>query len=277
MILELKILHLYPNKFIMDYSFVCLELEALCRKTGAYLREESRHLLRSGIEIKGENDYVTYVDKESERRLVEGLRNILPQAGFLTEEGTAVLNGEVYCWVVDPLDGTTNFIHQLPPYSISVGLMWQHEIVLGCVYEVTLDEAFYAWKGGKAWMNGQEIRVSSTPQVKNSLIAHGIPYHVEPKYEYLRKSISKFYGLSTSRLLGSAAAEICYVAAGRMDAYFHDNLSPWDVAGGAIILQEAGGQISDFSTGDNYIFGRELLASNGRIHEELLDMLISSR
>lgn len=259
----------------MNLEEICMRVVALSKETGIYQKSENKKLTRQGIEEKGKNDYVTYVDKESERRIISGLSQILPGAGFLTEESFNDLPEEEYFWVVDPLDGTSNYIHQLSPYAVSIALMHKNEILLGCIYEVSLDEAFYAWKGGKSWLNGEIITVSQANTVENSMIAHGIPYKPEPRYAFLRNSISSFYGISTLRHLGSAAAELCYVAAGRLDAYFHDSLSPWDVAAGAIIVREAGGKITDLSLGDNFIFGKELIATNGRIHEDLLNRIKS--
>ena len=257
----------------MDLEQICSRIVPLIRETGLYQKEENNKLSQSGIEKKGKNDYVTYVDKESERRLVECLSKIIPEAGFLTEESYTAIPEEEYFWVVDPLDGTSNYIHHLSPYAISVGLMKSKEVLLGCIYEVTRDEAFYAWKGGKTWLNGRPVTVSETPTVENSMIGHGIPYKLEKKYDYLRDCIPSFYGKCTLRHLGSAAAEMAYVAAGRIDAYFHDNLSPWDVAAGDIIVREAGGNVSGFTNDKDPIFGKELIATNGRIHQELTDWI----
>lgn len=257
----------------MNLEHLCKQVISLCESVSVYLKDENRQLDYSDVQVKGYNDYVTYVDQESEKRLIKGLRYLLPKAGFLTEEGSVELRNEEYYWVVDPLDGTTNYIHQLSPYAISIALMKDKEILLGCVYEVTLQEVFYAWKGGGAWLNGRPIKVSSAKYIESGVIAHGIPYRIEPKYEYIRDRLAGLYGKCTLRHFGSAASELCYVAAGRLDAYFHDNLSPWDVAAGAIILQEAGGKISDFSNGGNFVFGREVAASNGIIHGELVKFL----
>ncbi len=257
----------------MNLENISKQVAALSSNVVAYLREENRLLDKSKIESKGENDFVTYVDKESEKKLIVGLSLIFPQAGFLTEEGSVDFHNEEYYWVIDPIDGTTNFIHQLSPYCISIALMQKNKNLLGCVYEVCMDETFYAWKDGGAFLNGNSIRVSETTKLNGALIGHGIPYRLEKKYEYMREKVFQFYGKSTLRHLGSAAAEICYVAAGRLDAYFHDNLSPWDVAGAGIILSEAGGKITDFSDEDNYVFGRELIATNALIHEELISFL----
>ena len=257
----------------MNLQDICYQVIELSRKTGAYLREERSKLHSYDIEQKGENNFVTYIDKEAERMLVKGLSEIVPQAGFLTEEGSVDYHNEEYYWVVDPLDGTSNYLHHLAPYAVSVALMNKNDILLGCIYEVTLNETFYAWKGGKAWLNDREINVSKINELNKSFICYGIPYDIKPEYEYLRERVYALQGKCTMRLLGSAATELCYVAAGRIDAYFHDSLAPWDVAAGIIILKEAGGMVSDFSGSTNYIFGGELIATNHHLHDKLFSFL----
>jgi len=252
---------------------ICKEVIKLSIKAGLYQKKENESFDQSRIESKGANDFVSYVDKESEKQLIEGLSKILPEAGFMSEENYTEIPPTDYFWVIDPLDGTSNYVHKLFPYSVSIALMHQKEVILGCVHEVSLGETFYAWKGGKAWLNEQPIRVSQTPRIHNSMIAYGIPYIPEPAYEYVRDGIRSLYGKCTLRHMGSAAAELCYVAAGRTDAYFHDHLSPWDVAAGSIILTEAGGKITDFSSEENFIFGKEVVATNGLLHEELLNVV----
>jgi myo-inositol-1(or 4)-monophosphatase len=257
----------------MNCENICTQTAGLSREVGAWLRTEGQSLSASDIERKGKNNYVTYIDKAAEKKLIDGLSQIVPGAGFLTEEATVSFHEEEYYWVVDPLDGTSNYIRQLAPYAVSIALMKKSDILLGCVYEVSSDEVYCAWKGSAARMNGAPIRVSSTPGIDGAMIGYGIPYCLEPQYEYLRRRIPGFYGRCTMRHMGSAAAEICYVAAGKTDAYFHDNLSPWDVAAATLILREAGGCATDLAGGDNCIFGKEFVASNRLIHSELLDFL----
>ena len=153
-----------------------MEVRALVLETGGFLREECRNFRRDRVEKKGAHDYVSYVDKESERRLVARLHELLPQAGFITEEGSASYASEQYCWVVDPLDGTTNFIHGNAPYCVSIGLRDDKELLLGVVYEVCRDECFWAWKGSPARLNGMEIRVSPVATLDDAFIQLGFPY-----------------------------------------------------------------------------------------------------
>ncbi len=258
-----------------------MELEKLTQQvcelavdTGKWIRKESEKIKDDDIEVKGVNNFVTYVDKTSEKKIVEGLRKILPDAGFLTEEGTASENGK-WQWIIDPLDGTTNFIHGVPPYSISIGLADElNEIILGVVYEAFTGECFYAWKNGGAYMNGKHIQVSKAESIQNALVATGFPYTAFQYMEKFMNSLSYFFVHSHGvRRLGSAAVDMAYVACGRFDVFYEYNLNPWDVAAGIILVKEAGGKISDFKGGKNFLFGKEIIASNGKIHDNFVATL----
>jgi myo-inositol-1(or 4)-monophosphatase len=226
------------------------------------------------VEHKGFNDLVSYVDKEAEKQLVAQLQAIFPEAGFITEEGTNTTRGEVYNWVIDPLDGTTNFIHGLPVFAVSIGFMEQDEVVLGVVYEVNRKESFYAYKGGGAFCNGVALQVSKAPNLAASLISTGFPYYqfdlIDRYLDIMKSLMQKTHGL---RRLGSAAVDLCYVAAGRSEGYFEYNLNSYDVAAGIILVQEAGGKVTDFEGGKDYIFGRHVIATNHSIHEELIGVI----
>lgn len=239
---------------------------------GTFIENERRHFSMDRVEHKGFNDLVSYVDKEAERQCVSCLQEIFPEAGFITEEGTNTTRGETYNWVIDPLDGTTNFIHGLPVFAVSIGLMEQDEVVLGVVYEVNRMETFYAYKGGGAYCNGVALQVSKAPNLAASLIATGFPYYqfdLIDRYMNIMKSLmQKTHGL---RRLGSAAVDLCYVAAGRSEGYFEYNLNSYDVAAGVLLVQEAGGQVTDFAGGRDFIFGRQVVATNQFIHQELLE------
>ena len=257
----------------MNWSNILEETVAVAREAGAFIRKERQIFDLERVELKGLNDMVSYVDKQAEQMIVDQLSKILPEAGFITEEGTSTVKGEVYHWIIDPLDGTTNFIHDLPFYSVSIGLQKNDEIILGVVYEITRSECFYALKGQGAYCNETPIRVSSAENLSSSLIATGFPYDTKGKtdaYLAILKSLTESsHGF---RRLGSAALDLCYVACGRVDGYFQHNLKPYDVAGGAIIVQEAGGRLSDFRGGNDYVFGGEMVSTNGKIHQELLKM-----
>jgi myo-inositol-1(or 4)-monophosphatase len=198
----------------------------------------------------------------------------LPEAGFITEEKTTTKIGERYNWIIDPLDGTTNFIHGLPVFSVSIALKEYDELVLGVVYEINQDECFYAWKGAPAYLNGNEIKVSNAPTIADSLIATGFPYYdfiKQPQYiELLNYLMQNCHGL---RRLGSAATDLVYTAAGRFDAFYEYNLNSWDVAAGIVIMKQAGGHVINFKGGDEILETRELLATNGKITAEMLEVI----
>ena len=241
----------------------------LSKEVAAYIEKESLNFSLDTVETKSKNDFVSYVDQEAERQIVRVLKEIMPEAGFVTEEGTAHDSGEEYLWVIDPLDGTTNFIHASTPYAISIALTYKQEPVVGVIYEITRKEIFYAWKGSKAYLNGKEIHVSTTDKLPEALIVTGRPHHYMDRYPELLGSVDYFlkntHGL---RLSGSAASDLAYVACGRYDGRFEFNLKPWDIAAGVLIIQQAGGYISDFKGGNDYFRNGSVLASNKGIFEE---------
>lgn len=253
----------------MNLGRIIEEVKEIVKKTGEYIRKESAVFDYHVVEEKGLNDLVSYVDKKAEEKLVSGLKRILPKAGFITEEGTADHNKEQYRWVVDPLDGTTNFTHGLPVYSISVALMDDESLVLGVVYEINRDELFWAYEGSGAWLNNSQIEVSSRSNLADSLLATGFPYHNFDQLEaYLRILNDFMKGTHGLRRLGSAAVDLAYVACGRFEGFFEYNLNAWDVAAGSMMVKEAGGSVVDFRMGDNYLFGREIIAA-GIVLEEM--------
>jgi myo-inositol-1(or 4)-monophosphatase len=202
------------------------------------------------------------------------LLKILPEAGFITEEKTSTKKGEIYNWIIDPLDGTTNYIHKLSPFAVSIALMEKDEIILGVVYEISLDECFYAYKGSKAFLNDKEITVTKTEKVNNSLIATGFPYYDYDKMEPFMQTLDFFMKNSHGlRRLGSAATDLVYVACGRFDAFYEYSLHAWDVAAGAFIVKQAGGKICDFKGENNFLFGKEIIASNSLIYSEFSNII----
>ena len=259
---------------MIDYHQICLQACDIAKQAGEFIRKEAVAFSAKSVEVKGLHNFFSYVDTNAEKMIVDRLQEILPEAGFIAEENTLSTRGERFNWVIDPLDGTTNFIHGLPPYSVSIGLLENDIPVMGVVYEVTLDECFYAWKNSPAYLNGKEIHVSNCAKVKDALIATGFPYHdyhlMRPYIECLEYLLRNTHGV---RRLGSAAVDLVYVACGRFEAFYEYGLSPWDVAGGAFILQQAGGQACDFSGGDNFIFGKELVATNSLIFKEFLEIV----
>jgi len=255
----------------MHLKEVTHQVIEIAKEAGAFIREQRKTFSPDKIEFKGLNDLVSYVDKTAEQMIVSALQSVLPEAGFITEEKTINRLGEKYNWIIDPLDGTTNFIHGLPVFSVSIALQEHDELVLGVVYEINQDECFYAWKGSPAYLNGNEIRVTSTPTVDKCLLATGFPYYDFQKQaayiELFAELMRSCHGL---RRLGSAAVDLAYTACGRFDAFYEYNLNAWDVAAGIVIVQQAGGQVVNFKGGSEVLNTRELLATNGKITGEML-------
>ncbi|MFD1000653.1 inositol monophosphatase family protein [Ohtaekwangia kribbensis] len=251
---------------------------SICEEVGEFIRKEGADFDLTRIEQKTSfNNLVSYVDKEAERRLVTALTKIFPQAGFITEEGTVEQSkNSEYNWVIDPLDGTTNFLHGLPIFAISIGLTRNDQTILGDVYHIMRKECFHAIEGGPAYCNDRVIKVSAVPTLSESLLATGFPYyHSEKKDVYLeiiKEFLEKSHGI---RRLGSAAIDLAYVACGRLEGFFEYNLNAWDVAAGTFIVQQAGGKVTDFKGGNNFVFGGELCAGNNFVQGEMLNLIRS--
>ena len=257
----------------MDPSIICEKTIVVVRAVGDFIRDEATRFDYRKVEEKGLNDLVSYVDKQAESLLVESLSKILPESGFIAEEGTAQHNKEQYIWIVDPLDGTTNFTHGLPIYAVSVALLKDDEIIVGVVYEINKNEMFSAIKNGGAYCNNEAIAVSQRPLLNQSLLATGFPYYnFEGMAKYLSILSDFMQGTHGLRRMGSAAVDLAYVACGRFGGFFEYNLKPWDIAAGALLVTEAGGAVSDFSGNDNYLFGKEIIAA-GTIHNELQETI----
>ena len=242
------------------------------RKGGEVL---SRYFELTGLEREEKDDksFVTKADKESEKIIVETLMAAYPDHGFLGEEGSDTKPDAEFRWIIDPLDGTTNFTHGLPPFAISIGLTRKDKLVLGVIYEITKNEMFHSVEGTPAFLNDQPMRVSPTNKLNESLLATGFPYYEFPKLEAYMTIIRKFLRQSHGiRRLGSAATDLAYVACGRFEGFFEYNLNPWDVAAGAFLVQQAGGTVTDFQGGDNFLYGKEVCAS-GFIHREMQTLI----
>ncbi|GLR16553.1 inositol monophosphatase family protein [Portibacter lacus] len=247
--------------------------EALVRNTGLFIKEELGKVTASDIEAKALNSLVSYVDKEAEKMLVSGLLELTPDCGFITEEDTPDDDSKEMVWIIDPLDGTTNFLRQIPHFSVSVAFRVNDIIQLGFVYNIMLDEMFSAGNGHGAFLNGRKISVSTIELFNETIIATGFPYENRdtlPFVEILQSIMIQGRGI---RRFGSAALDLAFVAAGRIDAYYECCINRWDVAAGIIIVKEAGGKISDFSGGDNYDDGKEIVATNALIHDQLLAII----
>jgi myo-inositol-1(or 4)-monophosphatase len=249
-------------------------LEKLVIETGDWIKQERTKFNQNQIEKKGRNDLVSYVDRTAEAQLTEALKSLIPGAGFLNEEGGAA-EGNEYTWIIDPLDGTTNFIHGIPIYGVSVALALNQQVIIGCVYDPERNELFSAGLGTGAFRNGQPIHVSQTPTLSESLVATGFPYtwfdHMDAYLNAFKEMLQKTQGL---RRPGAASIDLVWTACGRFDAYFESWLKPWDIAAGMLIVTEAGGKVSTFSGSDSVLYANEILATNAFIHAEMAEILM---
>lgn len=260
---------------MVDLEQILKEASPLVIKTGKWIQALVDQIAADEIVYKGTNDLVSYVDQQAEMQLKNGLQSLIPSAGFIAEESAAsdeeVGNG--YYWVIDPLDGTTNFLHRLPVYAVSVGLIFNKQPVLGLIYEPNRNELFTAFHGGGAFLNEVPIHVSKIDRLEKSLLATGFPYYdfsYQDQYlELLKVLMQKSHGL---RRMGAAAIDLAYTACGRFEGFFEANLKPWDVAAGKIIIEEAGGKVTNFSGGADVIFEGEIIGA-GPIFEEFLSTL----
>ncbi|MDO8462027.1 MAG: inositol monophosphatase family protein [Deltaproteobacteria bacterium] len=229
---------------------------------------------RHKIHFKGEINLVTEVDFACEKAILKEIHKNFPEHAILAEESGQSANRSDYCWVIDPLDGTTNFAHAYPLFCISVALAYRGEPVLGVVYEPNLGEFFFAEKGKGSFLNGRRIHVSDTTLLKRSLLSTGFAYNIGETY---KRSLAQFEGFLVSsqaiRRDGVAAVDLAYVAAGRFDGFWEINLWPWDVAAGLLLVKEAGGQVTLFNGKPFAIEDKEILASNGRIHPDMVKVL----
>lgn len=258
----------------VNLETITLRVVEVAATVGTYLEKEIGLLKSESVEVKGLHNFVTYVDMTSEQQIIAALKEILPQAGFIAEETGESGRENRYNWVIDPLDGTTNYIHGIPLYSISIALLDGEEVVSGVVFEVNRKECFYAWKGGPAFLNGNIIKVSAAAKLSDCLMATGFPYYdyskIDPYLEIFRYLMKNSHGI---RRLGSAAVDLAYVACGRFEGFYEYGLNSWDVAAGLLIVKQAGGKITDFKGGDDYLFGREIIATNKLIHNEFLGVV----
>ena len=274
----------------MDLERCTLAVCEIARRAGAYIREERSKFSLESVERKHAHDYVSYVDKGSEQLIVAALKELLPEVGFITEEGTADFVPPYprtptppLLWVVDPLDGTTNFIHQYAPYAVSIALLQGREVLIGVVYEICADKCFYAWKGGGAYLEGKsekgivnKLHVSSQ-QIQDALLCLQLPYNSDAYKPTIQRLIDSFYGnVGSIRMCGSAAMALCHVACGRLDGYAEQYIGRWDYMAGSLIVMEAGGTVTDYSGSSDFTQGNSVVATNGIIQQALLEVIWKS-
>lgn len=229
------------------------------------------------VRHKGEVDLVTEADHKAEQKIKEVLEGAFPGYGMLAEEGGRLSDGGEFRWIVDPLDGTTNYVHGLPIFATSIALEREGEVLLGVVYDPMADELFAAERGDGAALNGHPIRVSDTDELKQALVATGLP-HDHQDVPAALDLFGRFAVLTRSlRRLGSAALDMCYVAAGRLDGYYERGIKAWDIAAGSLILEEAGGKATDYQGRELDLEGEEVVASNGLLHRDLISVTSGAR
>lgn len=253
----------------------------LVKKSGRLLKQqinEERH-----IEFKSEIDIVTEMDKAVETIFIQGIERSFPDHEIVSEEmtGSAIPTkpvGKGFRWIIDPLDGTTNYAHRFPHFAVSAGIEMDGKVVLGAVYNPMLNELFFARQGKGAWLNDKPIQPSQTPKMKQSLLATGFPYDL---HKSQNNNFDHFYNMSQTsqaiRRAGAAALDLCDVACGRFDGFWELKLKPWDVAAGALIIEESGARITDFNGKKMNLYNGSFLASNGRIHREMVKILKDNR
>lgn len=242
----------------------------IAREAGALLLERFGRLSGAEIERKGPRDFVTAADRDAEALITRRLTEAFPEHGILGEEGTRRGVEGSSTWVVDPLDGTTNFVHGIPVFCVSLGLVEAGRPILGVVHAPALGQTFWGARGQGAWEDEKPASVSVTPMLSESLVATGFAYDIDKLPDDNLDNLARIARIARGvRRLGSAALDLAYVASGRLDAFWELHLHPWDVAGGAALVIAAGGKITDFRGGEDWLEGRNLIATNGMVHAEL--------
>lgn len=246
-------------------------------RVGNFMDGHFGKVTQGDVEEKGKNSLVSFVDKEAEKMLVSFCEKAVPDCGFITEEETINKTGERYNWIIDPLDGTTNYLYGIPTFAISIALQENEKTILGVVYEVIRKECFYSIRGEAAYLNDEQIQVSDRRGIDTALIATGFPYSefefVDRQMQFMKTLIHEARGI---RRIGTAAVDLVYVACGRFDVYFEAKLNPWDVAAGIFIVEQAGGKVADFEGNYPGISGRELIASSTNMQEDFMQIFKKS-
>lgn len=246
----------------------------ISRKAGEIIRQA--YGTNFSIEVKSNNikNLVTEVDKKSEQTIIDFIRKKYPSHGILAEEGGETKSTSGYLWVIDPLDGTTNFAHGLPIFSVSIGVQYKDETIAGVVYDVMRDVIYSAEKGSGSFENGKRIFVNPNESIEESLLVTGFPYNVAENPEKVFERFIEMLKVARAvRRLGSAAIDFCYVANGVFDGFWEVHLHPWDICAGKLIVEEAGGKVTDFNGNPISIFNKTILSTNGKIHNKMIELL----
>lgn len=250
---------------------------AAARAAARVIQARAGGIRAENIRSKATHDLVTDVDEAAQETIIEVLRDAYPQHAILAEEGAAEAAAEAadgFRWIIDPIDGTTNFAHGVPPYAVSIGLQEGERVVVGVVLDVSRDELFTAVRGGGLFVNGVRAQVSDAATLDASLVTTGFPYrelaHLEPYLAVLGTFMRRTRGV---RRPGSASVDLAYVACGRFDGFFETGLKAWDVAAGMLLVEEGGGRVTDYRDVPDRLFAGQVLATNGRVHEAMLEVL----
>ena len=246
-----------------------------CRKASKTLIRDFGEIENLQVSIKGPGDFVTTSDKKVEKILINELLKARPNYSILSEESGEINNEESFKWIIDPIDGTSNFLHGIPHFAISIGLEQEKEIICGIIYDPIKDEMFSAEKGKGSYVNNQRIRVSSRTKLKDCMIFTGGPRYSSDKKEITLEEYKRFTSKVTIpiRKLGSASLDLAYIAAGRADGYWQRDLKYWDIAAGIILVKEAGGYITDFDGNSEYVKNKTIIAANPKINKEIIEVL----
>lgn len=253
---------------------LCCKAVGITKDAASFIKDELGKVNAEHIQEKEKHSLVSYVDIETEKKLVSAFSELLPESNFITEEGTPFTKNEsAYVWIIDPLDGTTNFLKGIPVFSISVALSKGDELILGIVHDIMQDECYYCWKGGGAYCNGKKIAVSEVGNIDEAVIATGFPYQRKWMDNLTQILIEVLKTARGVRRLGSAAIDLAYTACGRFDGYYETRLNAWDMAAGILLIREAGGIVTNFhGQAESILDSHHILASNGRIHDEMLNL-----
>jgi len=261
----------------MDLKAICEEVKALSKDVGTFINDQLNQVNTSQIITKDHNSLVTYVDQTAEKKIVAKLQELLPEASFITEEETVEQDEGSLVWIIDPLDGTNNFLQKIPHFAVSIALRHHNKMVIGVVYDVMREECFSAIKGAGAFVNDRKISVSKKVNIEDCVLATGFPYSKSMNFKPLVDTLEHWMVNARGiRRFGAAALDLCYVAAGRIDCYYELKLNIWDVAAGMLIVEEAGGKLADYNGGETFKDGTQIVASNGRIHEYVIKVLQSN-
>ncbi len=264
---------------MVSHSGLITVMTRAARKAAPRLRRDFGEVEQLQVSRKGPADFVSMADKRAEQTIVDELRNARPEWGLLVEEaGEIAGNADKPRWIVDPLDGTTNFLHGIPHFAVSIALQREGELVAGLIYNPANGDAFTAERGKGAFFNDRRIRVAARSRLDNCVIATGIPHRGREGHEaFLRQLAAVMTSVSGVRRLGAAALDLAWVAAGRFDGYAEHNLGAWDLAAGSMIVREAGGHVSDVEGGPNILKSGSIVAGNTHIHRALLEVLAAAR